>query len=320
MTTSALPQLDGRIFLSEAGLETDLVFHHDIDLPEFASFPLLESPSGRATLHDYFQAVIGIARRDGTGVVLETPTWRANPDWGQRLGYDDAGLDEVNRDAVAFLAALRFENPDVPFVISGNLGPRGDGYVVDDAMSAERAADYHAAQIWSFVRAGVDLVTALTLNYTAEAIGIVRAAREADVAAVISFTVETDGALPSGQRLGDAIDEVDRATDRGAAYFMVNCAHPTHFASVLAASGPWNRVRGVHANVSCKSHQELDDATELDRGNEVELAEEYADLARLLPNLAVAGGCCGTDLAHLDAISRTLASAHIGATSDGELR
>jgi S-methylmethionine-dependent homocysteine/selenocysteine methylase len=302
-----LPQLDGRVFLSEGGLETDLIFHHDIDLPDFASFPLLESTAGRATLHDYFQSVVDLARRDGTGVVLETPTWRANPDWGRRLGYDDQGLDAVNRGAVGFLAGLRDENLDVPFVISGNLGPRGDGYTVDDAMTAERAADYHAAQISSFATAGADLVTALTMNYSAEAVGIVRAAANIGVPVVISFTVETDGVLPSGQALGDAIDEVDALTNRGAAYFMVNCAHPTHVAHVLAAPGPWDRVRGIRANASRMSHEELDNATELDRGNEVELAEGYAELARLLPNLAVAGGCCGTDIAHLDAISRAVA-------------
>lgn len=301
-----LPQLDGRVFLSEGGLETDLIFHHDIDLPDFASFPLLESPSGRATLHCYFQAVVDLARRDGTGVVLETPTWRANPDWGRRLGYDDRALDAANRDAVAFLAQLRDENPGIPFVISGNLGPRGDGYAIEDAMTAEGAADYHAAQISSFARAGADLVSALTLNYSAEAVGIVRAANEMSMPVVISFTVETDGSLPSGQSLGEAIAEVDRDTDRGAAYFMINCAHPTHIAPILAAPGPWDRVRGLRANASRMSHEELDNATELDRGDELDLAEGYVELARLLPNLAVAGGCCGTDIDHLDAISRTL--------------
>ena len=305
--TYHLPHLDGPIFLSEAGLETDLLFHHGIDLPHFASFPLLETAEGRSTLNDYFQSVVDIARRDRTGVVLETPTWRANPDWGDLLGYSSGRLARANRDAVAFFAQLRAANADVEFVISGNIGPRGDGYAVNDAMSAEEAAAYHAPQIRSFAEAGADLVSALTINYAAEAIGIVDAARAAGVPVVISFTVETDGALPSGQSLADAIEEVDAATDGAAAYFMVNCAHPSHFAEIFDAPGPWDRVRGIRANASRMSHEELDNAEELDRGDEAELAAGYADLAAKLPNLAVVGGCCGTDLRHLDHISATVA-------------
>ena len=251
---------------------------------------------------------MNIARRDGTGVVFETPTWRSNPDWGARLGYDSAGLDSVNRDAVAFLMAIRNDNPDVPFVISGNLGPRGDGYVVDDAMTAEAAADYHRPQIRSFAAAGADLISALTLNYTAEAIGIVAAAVQADIAPVISFTVETDGLLPSGQRLADAIEEVDSATGGAAAYYMVNCAHPKHFLHIFDEDGPWHRLRGVRANASTMSHEELDNATELDRGSESDLADGYLALRKALPALAVVGGCCGTDLAHVDAISAAIAN------------
>lgn len=200
-----LPQLDGRIFLSDAGLETDLIFHHDLELPDFASFPLLESANGRRTLTDYFQAVIDLARQAGTGTVLETPTWRANPDWGTRLGYSDEQLDAVNHDAVRLFRDLRQANPDVPVVVSGNLGPRGDGYVTGDAMTPDQAASYHGTQIRSFASAGADLVTAMTLTYTDEAIGIVTAANEASIPVVISFTVETNGDLPSGVSLADAM-------------------------------------------------------------------------------------------------------------------
>jgi S-methylmethionine-dependent homocysteine/selenocysteine methylase len=298
-----LPQLDGRIFLSEAGLETDLIFHHGIDLPDFASFPLLETEAGRATLTGYFQAVIDLARAARTGTVLETPTWRANPDWGSRLGYSADQLDRVNREAVNLFAALRSENLDVPVVISGNVGPRGDGYVTTEAMGPAQSSAYHGEQIRSFTAAGADLVSAFTINHVDEAIGIVMAAAECDMPVVISFTVETDGALPSGQPLAAAITEVDQATDDSAAYFMVNCAHPTHFADVLAGPGPWHRVRGIRANASRMSHEELDNAEDLDRGDEVELAGGYLTLLEVLPQLAVVGGCCGTDLDHLQAIS-----------------
>jgi homocysteine S-methyltransferase len=300
---AALPQLGDRTFISEAGFETDLVFHHGIDLPHFATFPLLESPEHRRTIRAYFQSVVDLARRDGTGVVIETATWRASSDWGDLLGYDAAALDRANRDAVTFLAELRDANPDVPVVISGNMGPRGDGYAIADAMSATEAADYHHPQVRSLADAGADLVSAFTLNYSDEATGIVLAASREDVPAVISFTLETDGRLPSGQALASAIDDVDAATDGAPAYFMVNCAHPTHFAHVLDAPGPWERVRGIRANASTMSHEELDNTSELDRGDIAGLVAGYLSIADRLPHLAVAGGCCGTDLEHLDHIS-----------------
>lgn len=303
-----LPQLAGRTFLSDAGLETDLIFQHGIDLPDFASFPLLESEQHRTLMRGYYESVIDIARRDHTGVVLETPTWRASASWGTRLGYTSGRLDKINRAAVEFFTTIRAANSDIAVVISGNLGPRGDGYTIANAMTASEAADYHAAQIDSFATAGADLVTAVTLNYSAEAIGVVEAANWANIPVVISFTVETNGVLPSGQSLADAIDEVDRATGGTVAYFMVNCAHPTHFIKVLTQPGPWERIRGLRANASRMSHEELDNSTELDRGDEVELAQSYVEIAQLLPDLAVVGGCCGTDIHHLDHISAALAN------------
>lgn len=298
-----LPQLGGRPFISEGGLETDLIFHHGIELPDFASFPLAESDEGRTVLIGYFQAVIDLARAHGTGVVIETPTWRANPDWGTRLGYDAPALERANRRCVELFMELRTANPDVEVVISGNLGPRGDGYATEREMTPDEAERYHAAQIRSLHAAGADLISAFTLNYVGEAVGIVRAARAAGADVVISFTVETDGALPSGLPLRDAVDEVDRATGGAAAYFMVNCAHPTHFGHVFDEPGPWHRVRGIRANASTMSHAELDDATELDRGDAQLLADGYVDIMGKLPSISVVGGCCGTDLAHLRAIA-----------------
>jgi homocysteine S-methyltransferase len=301
-----LPQLEGRPFLSEGGLETDLIFHHGIDLPDFASFPLLESDGGRQLLTEYFQHVVDLARSHGTGVVFETPTWRASTDWGVRLGYDAAALDAANRRCVDFFVELRAANPDVELVISGNVGPRGDGYAVGREMTADEAEQYHAPQIRTLHDAGADLISAFTVNYVAEAIGIVRAARSVGADVVISFTVETDGALPSGQSLGEAIEEVDRATGAAPAYFMVNCAHPTHFAHVFDQPGPWQRLRGIRANASTMSHAELDEATELDRGDETRLADGYRAIVDRLPAISVVGGCCGTDLAHLRAIAAAM--------------
>lgn len=310
----SLVQLGDRTFISEAGLETDLVFRHGVDLPHFAAFPLLDDPERRGLIRDTFQGVVDIARRDDTGAVLETPTWRANADWGIRLGYDTAALDRVNRDAVELLLGLRIANPDVPVVISGNLGPRRDGYVVGEELDADDAAAYHHPQVRSLAEAGVDQVSALTLTHTNEAIGIVRAATDVGVPVVISFTLETDGRLPSGEDLASAIRRVDDATDGSAAYFMVNCAHPDHFVHVFEAPGPWDRIRGIRANASTMSHAELDVAETLDRGDVGTLVSGYLRIADRIGRLAVVGGCCGTDLEHVDHLSAAFATARSRST------
>ncbi|HKJ12497.1 MAG TPA: homocysteine S-methyltransferase family protein [Ornithinimicrobium sp.] len=303
--THELPHLapDAPLFLTDGGIETDLIFNHGADLPEFAAFPLVENDSGRTALTRYFQDYLRIAQRDGRGIILETPTWRANPDWGSVLGYSAEGLAQANRSAVRFVRGLT--PPGVTVLVSGNVGPRGDGYVSDTSMSAEEAAAYHHPQVDALADAGADMVTALTMTYAGEAAGVVMAAQRADVPVVIAFTVETDGRLPSGQSLAEAINEVDEQTG-GPAYYMVNCAHPSHFVDVLRESGPWERVRAVRANASRASHAELDEATELDRGDPAELAEDYRELATVLPALAVVGGCCGTDAEHVSRMSGVL--------------
>jgi homocysteine S-methyltransferase len=305
MTTTALPQLGPQPFVTDGGLETTLVFHDGIDLPDFAAFPLIDTTEGRDALGRYYAPYLDIARRLGTGIVLDTPTWRANADWGLRLGYDVEALAANNRRAVGFVAELATDWDDVPVVLDGVVGPRGDGYVVGDAMSADAAETYHSLQAQAFADAGADMITAVTMTYADEATGIVRAGTAAGLPVVVSFTVETDGRLPSGQALADAIAQVDDETAGAAAYFMVNCAHPTHFAGTL--EGSWTqRIRGIRANASKASHAELDEAEELDIGDIAELARDYADLRSRLPHLAVIGGCCGTDHRHIDAVASTL--------------
>jgi S-methylmethionine-dependent homocysteine/selenocysteine methylase len=305
-----LPQLDADIFLTDGGLETSLIYDQGQDLPQFAAFTLLSTPDGQAALERYFDEYAGIAARDGVGVVLETPTWRASADWGPVLGFDLDQLRELNRAAVDQLVAIRrrHETDQSPVVISGCIGPRGDGYSPDSFMSAEEAADYHAFQAEVFADSDADLVTAITMTYPGEAIGIVEATRRVGMPVVISFTVETDGRLPNGQTLGQAIDEVDAATGAYAAYFMINCAHPDHFANALEPGAPWTaRIGGLRANASRRSHAELDEATELDAGDAEELAGQYRDLHQTFPHLVVLGGCCGTNHEHVDAISRACA-------------
>ncbi|MGI8781506.1 MAG: homocysteine S-methyltransferase family protein [Solirubrobacteraceae bacterium] len=305
-----LPQLSGdRVFLTDGGLETTLIFHRGIDLPAFAAFTLLAHEDGRATLREYFGSYLALAREQSAGFVLDTVTWRANADWGVQLGYDAAALDRVNREAVAFAQQLRAQAGDAPapIVVSGCVGPRGDGYDAGTQMSAAEAEAYHAPQVASL--AGADTVAGLTMTYAEEAIGIARAAAAAGVPAVISFTLETDGRLPSGQPLGDAIAQVDAATGGSPAYYMVNCAHPSHFAGVLTAGDDWvERIAGLRANASAKSHAELDEATELDMGDPAALAADHAALRPRLPHVRVLGGCCGTDVRHVAAVGAAWAA------------
>jgi homocysteine S-methyltransferase len=313
-----LPQLDAGLFLSDGGLETTLVFLDGVDLPHFAAFDLLGHESGAERLRRYYRDYLDIARRNGLGFVLETPTWRANADWGARLGYDAGALNAVNRDAVALMAELRdgFASPATPCVISGNLGPRGDGYQPGQLMSAEEARGYHAAQIDTFADTAADMVSAFTLNYVDEAVGIVRAARDAGMPVAISFTVETDGRLPTGDSLESAVRRTDELTDGYAAYFMVNCAHPTHLSGAWRLGGDWvGRIGGLRANASRRSHAELDACTDLDAGDPCELGREYALLREALPNLRVLGGCCGTDHRHVEAIAAACAAPRARAAS-----
>ena len=299
-----LPQLAGAPFLTDSGLETTLLFLEGFDLPHFAAFHLLKDEKGVAAMQAYFRRHIEIARPLSAGFILESPTWRASPDWGQKLGYTPAELDAANRHSIQLMHQLRatFERDGFPLVISGCVGPRGDGYIAGEAMSPEEAQAYHGPQIALYAEEDADQITAITMTNINEAIGVTRAAQKAGMPVAISFTVETDGRLPAGARLGDAIAAVDAATARGPAYYMINCAHPDHFTPAL--KGEWvKRIGGIRANASRCSHAELDAATELDAGNPDELGALYRDLRARFPHINVLGGCCGTDHRHIAAIS-----------------
>ena len=303
---SALPQLGGDLFLTDGGIETTLIFQDGLELPDFAAYALLSRPAGEAALQKYFRAYAGIARRFGVGLILESATWRASLDWAARLGHTPSELADLNRAAIRQLEGMRaeLETARTRMVISGCVGPRGDGYLPTSLMSIEGAEAYHAEQVRIFADTAADLVTALTMNYVEEAIGITRAARRVGMPVVISFTVETDGRLPTEETLQAAIERVDAATAAYPAYYMINCAHPSHFERVLDEKQPWvQRVRGLRANASRQSHAELNEATTLDSGDPVELGREYAELKRRLQRLNVMGGCCGTDHRHVEQIA-----------------
>jgi len=301
----ALPQMTGDMFLTDGGIETTLIFHEGLDLPHFAAFDLMKTDSGRQALERYFRTYAEIAHKRDVGFVLESATWRASQDWGDRLGYSARDMAAFNRQAIAMLHGIRadFETPKSRFVISGCVGPRGDGYDPGEMMTAYDAEAYHRAQIETFCDAGADMVTAITMTYVEEAVGVTRAALAAGMPVVISFTLETDGCLPTGQSLREAIEAVDRETGNGPVYYMINCAHPTHFEGAFGDGERWiERIGGLRANASRMSHAELDEADELDDGDPVELGGQYRDLKTMLPNLVVMGGCCGTDHRHVEAI------------------
>jgi homocysteine S-methyltransferase len=299
-----LPQLGGGLFVTDGGIETTLIFHAGLELPEFAAFVLLADEPGTDELRRYYEPYVRLARERGAGLVLESPTWRANPDWGAAIGYSLDDLGTLNRKAIALMEELRERHADVgPIVISGCIGPQSDGYNPETKLTAAEAQRYHAFQAGTFADTAADLVTAITMTYAEEATGVALAAAAAAIPAAISFTVETDGRLPSGQPLGDAIEQVDHETGSAPAYYMVNCAHPSHLAGALQRAEPWmSRIRGLRPNASTKSHAELDESETLDEGDPVELANGVAALQARLPRVNVLGGCCGTDARHVAAI------------------
>src|SRR5262245_38372858 len=205
---SRLPQLGSRLFLTDGGIETTFIFLRGLELPDFAAFHVLKTPAGEAALQDYYRTYARIAQRFGCGLILESATWRASADWGRRLGYGPEDLADANRRAIRLLEGIRHEHEteQTPTVISGCLGPRGDGYVPDRAMSVQEAEAYHREQVEVFAGSAADMVCAITMNYVEEALGIVQAARRANMPAAISFTVETDGHLPTSQTLRAAIE------------------------------------------------------------------------------------------------------------------
>jgi homocysteine S-methyltransferase len=301
-----LPQLDGGLFLTDGGLETTLVFHDGLELPHFAAFDLLRTAEGTGRLRAYYQRYLDIAAASGTGFVLESAGWRASSDWGNKLGYSRQALAQVNVDSIELMSELRtaYAAKVRPIVLSGCVGPRGDGYDPGALMSAEEAQVYHAEQIAAYAGTDADMVAAITMTNVNEAVGITRAARVAGLPVAISFTLETDGRLPTGQSLREAIEQVDAATGSAPTYYMINCAHPTHFDTTLTGTDAWlGRIRGLRANASRRSHAELNESPDLDAGNPVELGSQYRDLLHRHPQFNVLGGCCGTDHRHVEAIS-----------------
>ena len=311
MTSHSHPQLS-RLFLTDAGLETDILFNKGIDLPHFASITLFQSEVGRDALNQYYRDFLELAERMGTGIILESATWRASSDWQEPLGLSQQELTDLNGQAISMLLLLKdeFKKSISDVVVSGCIGPRGDGYDPGQVMEAEQAREYHLPQGHTLHLAGADMLSAITMTNIPEAIGIAQMARDIAADVVVSFTVETDGKLPTGDTLRTAIEAVDTATNAYPAYYMINCAHPAHFVPVLEENADWvKRICGVRANASRCSHAELDAMTQLDKGDFAELATLHGELRARFPHITVVGGCCGTDLTHVTAIAEACVAA-----------
>lgn len=303
---SGIEQTRQRLFLTDGGIETTLIFQEGFDLPYFAAFDLLKNRNGREALKRYYEPYAALAVSSKTGFILESPTWRASSDWASKIGYSREQLADANKEAITILKEIReeYQVPTSPFLISGCIGPRGDGYQVDKVMTPNESLEYHREQIETLSQCTIDMITAVTMTYPDEAIGIVNAARHAGLPVVISFTTETDGRLPDGTSLQDAIETVDYVTGNGPQYYMINCAHPDHFKQALEENASWvQRIQGVRANASRKSHAELDEAEELDSGNPEEFGMLYRELRQLYPQFNILGGCCGTDHRHINHVS-----------------
>ncbi|PMG07031.1 homocysteine methyltransferase [Vibrio breoganii] len=292
--------------LCYTGIDTELLFTHNQPLPGYASYPLLAKSSTRAIIEKMYIDLIALAKRYQTAVILDAMTWIASSQRGAMIGLNEHQLRDFNLDAIDLMAQVRDRCGDLPTLLSAQIGPREDGYQANNQMSANESLGYHSTQIDTYKLTKADFITASTLSYPEEAAGIVLAAKSANIPVVVSFTVELDGNLPNGESLEDAIAKVDGLTKRYASYFMINCAHPSHFSHSFTQQ-PWEqRIKGIVVNASKCSHAELDRCETLDSGDPFTLGKEVAEICRQNTQISVVGGCCGTNLDHLEQIMKNL--------------
>jgi len=306
-----LPHQTSTIFLTDGGTETWLMYKRGFELPKFSAFHLLNDERSAGAVREYYTAFAKVAVKLGMPFIFDSLTYRASRDWGAFLGYSAVGLAEMNHKCFELYRECAVEAglTTQDTVISGCIGPKGDAYKTNQDLTAERAEAYHSEQIATFKAAGVDIVTALTLNTTEEAIGIARASAKAGLPSVIAFTIEKDRNLRSGETLKQAIETVDAATANAPAYYMINCSHPVDFGPALTDERWVKRISGLRANASSLDHGTLCQLGHLEEGDPDELASQYVDIRAAHPNMNVFGGCCGTDYVHVEKIGRALLAA-----------
>lgn len=306
-------QQQGVLYLSEGGQETEIMYKFGHDLPEFAMFTLLNNPSAMAELRGMYQRYLDVAARHQFVALMGGLDYRASPDWANKLGYSNAALADAQVQAIDFLRDVaRPYVPQLPGVLYvGIVGPRGDAYSLNRAMSAEEAEEYHSVQIAALRQAKVDLVSALTLNNIDEAVGISRAARRADLPVSLSFTLDSSSRLQTGPSIREAIEAVDaRTQDSRPDFYGINCSHPVEFKPALEP-GDWIlRVRSLRPNAAKMDKIALCQLGHLESGDAHELGHVMGELARRYSHLDVWGGCCGTWETHLDEIARQVRLPH----------
>ena len=302
-------QRPGRYYLTEGGQETEIMYRHGHDLPEFAMFALLDRPEARDDLRAMFTRYLETAAVNGFVPLMGGVDYRLSPDWGQLIGYSPAVLQDMQLRAIDLLREVarpfRAQVPEILF--AGIVGPRGDAYQLNRDITEAEAEDYHSAQVGWLKMAGVDLVSALTFNNVPEAVGLSRAAARAGLPVSVSFTLDSTHRLRSGPSLREAIEAADAAlgADRPD-FYGVNCSHPYEFLPALEP-GDWVlRLRALRPNAAMMDKISLCSLGHLEEGDWHELGHLMGDLARRYPHLDVWGGCCGTWDKHLNEIARNV--------------
>jgi S-methylmethionine-dependent homocysteine/selenocysteine methylase len=313
MKTKLFPlQRDGQLFLTDGGIETEIMYKWGFDLPHFAMYPLLDNADATAAMRGMYRRYLDVVAKHGLSALMGGLDYRASPDWGALLGYSREGLAEANLRSITFLRELATEYGDnIPqILIAGYVGPRGDAYKVNRTMTEAEAEDYHAVQLATLKAGDVDLAWAFTFNNIPEAIGAARAAARIEVPLAISFTVDGTSRLKSGPSLAEAVETVDAETGEAApAFYTLNCSHPVEFEPGLTPGAWIGRVRGFRPNASKKDKIALCKLGHLEEGDPFELGCLMGDLARRYLHMDIWGGCCGTGDVHLDEIARNVIAA-----------
>ncbi len=297
------------VFLTEGGIETEIMYRHGFELPEFSMLPLLDNPKAVAAIRSVLSQHLDVAAEFGLSFMLTGLDYRASPDWGAKLGYSPAGLADATIAAIDLLRdiAKNYENQIPRLLIGGILGPRGDAYSLNREITEASSEDYHAVQLETLKRAKVDFTCAMTFNNIAESVGAARAAATAGMPFSISLTLDGTSKLKSGPSLAEAITEIDAKTGNEAPdFYMINCSHPLEYEPALEAGDWTKRLRGVRPNASKMDKLALCKLGHIEDGDPVELGAQLLSLSDRYPQLDIFGGCCGTGHNHLREIAKVL--------------
>lgn len=301
-------QVEGRYYLSEGGMETEVMYKHGFDFPHFAVFELLKNPKAVSALQAMYRQYFDVVAKHQMVALVGGLDYRASPDWGALLGYSADGLSDMNHRCIDFLRDLAKEyiGEIDEILIQGFIGPRGDAYETNTVITEQESEDYHSVQLQTLKEADVDLASALTFNNIPESIGVAKAAARLDLPLCISLSLDGSSRLNSGPSLGDAIKTIDAATDNSVAFYMINCVHPLEYESALADESWMKRIRGVRPNASVMDKISLCKIGHLEDGDPIELGNQIGDLFKRFPHMDILGGCCGTWDNHLDQMAQSV--------------